>query len=49
VPECPPLWQDEGQYWDGCAMIANVAKVKGSAIVSALLGVYAYLRFAGMV
>jgi hypothetical protein len=26
VPDCPPLWQDECQYW-GAAMAANVAKI----------------------
>jgi hypothetical protein len=26
VPDCPPLWQDEGQYWL-LAMVANVAKI----------------------
>lgn len=48
VPECPPLWTDEGQYWDGCAMIANVAKIKGSAIIATLLGAYAYLKTQGV-
>ena len=26
VPECPPLWQDEAQYFQGPAMVANVIK-----------------------
>lgn len=26
VPDCPPLWEDEGQYWT-IAMLANVAKI----------------------
>lgn len=34
VPDCPVIWQDEGQYWDGCGMIGNVAKI---ALVASLL------------
>jgi len=27
VPDCPPLWQDECQYFDGVAMLSNVGKI----------------------
>jgi len=44
VPTCPPLWQDECQYFDGCAMLANVLKCQWpgvSAFIVALLGAVA--------
>jgi len=28
LPECPPLWQDVGHYWDGCAAIGYEVKSK---------------------
>ena len=48
VPECPPLWQDEGQYWDGCAMIANVIKSNWPGVLGTLGGVVAYLKMQGI-
>ncbi len=36
VPECPPLWQDECQYFNGMAMLVNVAKCQWPAVVAGL-------------
>lgn len=33
VPDCPPLWQDESQYFNTPAMVANVIKCQWPAIV----------------
>lgn len=48
VPECPAMWKDEGQYWDGCAMIANVAKIYGSASIATLMGAVVALKLGGL-
>ena len=34
VPECPPLWRDEKQYFDTPAMITNVIKCQWPSIVT---------------
>ncbi len=36
VPECPPLWWDEKQYWDLPAMFANILKCNMPAILAFL-------------
>jgi hypothetical protein len=40
VPDCPPLWQDEAQYFNTPAMVANVVKCQWptAALVLAGLG-----------
>jgi len=47
VPECPPLWKDERQYWDMPAMIANVIKCQWPGVV-AVIGGLAGLKIAGI-
>jgi hypothetical protein len=39
VPECPPLWQDEAQYFEGAAMVTNVIKCQWPAVVAGLVAV----------
>lgn len=39
VPTCPPLWQDECQYYDGCAMLANVLKCQWPTVVAGLTAI----------
>ncbi len=48
VPPCPEMWLDERQYWEGCAMIANVAKIYGFAGGASLLGAFAALKSMGV-
>ena len=36
VPECPPLWQDEAQYFEGAAMVTNVIKCQWPTVVAAI-------------
>jgi hypothetical protein len=33
IPECPPLWQDEIQYYRGFAAFANVVKCQWPTVV----------------
>ena len=47
VPDCPPKWTDEKQYWDMPAMIANVFKCQWPAVVT-LVGGYFGLKAAGI-
>jgi hypothetical protein len=49
VPKCPPLWYDEAQYYDGCAMIANVVKCQWPGILTTLAGVIAAAKIAGII
>jgi hypothetical protein len=49
VPPCPAMWLDEGQYWDGCSMLANVAKIYGFASVATLAGAVVALKTNGVV
>lgn len=49
VPECPDMWKDEGQYWDGCGMICNVAKIYGSASIATMMGALIALKNAGVI
>lgn len=38
VPDCPPLWQDEAQYFNTPAMIANVVKCQWPTVALVLAG-----------
>jgi len=38
VPDCPPLWLDEEQYWNTPAMIVNVIKCQWPSIAVFLAG-----------
>lgn len=38
VPECPPLWEDEKQYWDVPAMVANVVKCQWPTVATVISG-----------
>lgn len=38
VPECPPLWSDESQYFEGAAMFANVVKCQWPTMALVLAG-----------
>jgi hypothetical protein len=41
VPDCPPLWQDEAQYFNTPAMIANVVKCQWPGVVTVIAGLIA--------
>lgn len=47
VPECPPLWQDEAQYYEGFAMAFNVLKCQWPTVTVALSAIIA--KIAGIV
>jgi hypothetical protein len=49
IPECPPLWMDEVQYYRGAALISNVAKIYGTSAVATATGIYLTLHTAGIV
>ena len=49
VPECPPLWEDESQYFEGAAMIANVGKIYGTSTLATLAGAVVALKGSGIV
>jgi len=49
VPKCPPLWIDECQYYDGCAMVANVVKCQWPGILATLTAAIAALKLTGMI
>lgn len=36
VPKCPPLWQDEAQYFEGAAMVFNVIKCQWPTVTVAV-------------
>lgn len=47
IPDCPPLWVDEQQYWDVPCMVSNVIKCQWptasivlSAYATKLMGVW---------
>lgn len=44
VPDCPPKWTDEKQYWDLPAMIANVVKCNVPGVVATITAVLAALN-----
>jgi hypothetical protein len=39
VPECPPLWRDEAQYFEGAAMATNVIKCQWPTVVAGIAAV----------
>jgi len=43
IPDCPPLWQDEMQYFNTAAMVTNVIKCQWPAIAA-----YIGLKLAGV-
>jgi hypothetical protein len=47
IPDCPPKWTDEKQYWDSPAMIANVLKCQWPGVV-AVIGGLVGLKAAGV-
>jgi len=38
VPDCPPLWADESQYYEGAAMVFNVGKIMATSGVATFAG-----------
>lgn len=48
IPDCPPLWVDEVQYYRGAALISNVAKIYGTSALATLAGGYVALKAAGV-
>jgi hypothetical protein len=46
VPDCPPLWVDECQYFNGFAMLVNLTKSQWPGIVG-LVGGIAALKVSG--
>ena len=49
VPDCPPLWADECQYFNGCAMIANVLKCQWPGIIATVTAGIAALKMTGVI
>jgi hypothetical protein len=49
IPECPPMWMDEVQYYRGAALISNVAKIYGTSAVATLTGAFVALKTTGMI
>lgn len=47
VPDCPPLWQDEAQYFNTPAMVANVVKCQWPTVAAVIMG-YGGLKVAGI-
>lgn len=41
VPKCPPLWQDEAQYFESAAMVANVIKCQWPTVVAGIAAIAA--------
>ena len=39
VPECPPLWRDEAQYFEGSAMVTNVLKCQWPTVVAGIVAI----------
>ena len=48
IPDCPPLWYDEIQYYRGAALISNVAKIYGTSAVATLTGAFVALKTTGI-
>ena len=48
IPDCPPLWSDEIQYYRGAAMISNVIKIYGTSAGATLVGVIGGLKATGI-
>jgi hypothetical protein len=49
IPDCPPLWMDEVQYYRGAALISNVAKIYGTSAIATLTGAFIALKTAGII
>lgn len=49
IPDTPPLWRDEDQYYKGAALISNVIKIYGTSAVATLVGGLVALKTAGMI
>jgi len=49
IPECPPLWMDELQYYRGMALISNVIKIYGTSAAATLAGVLIALKQMGVI
>ena len=47
IPECPPLWQDEIQYYRGFAAAFNVLKCQWPTVAAVIMG-YGGLKVAGI-
>jgi len=49
LPECPPLWEDEGQYYEGISAIAyDLKRGSQSAIITGAALILAYLNAKGI-
>lgn len=48
IPDCPPLWMDEVQYYRGMALISNVIKIYGTSAMATLVGGAIALQQAGV-
>lgn len=48
IPDCPPLWEDEIQYYRGGAILSNVAKIYGFSASAALVGVFGWMNRTGI-
>ena len=49
IPDCPPLWMDEVQYYRGAALISNVAKIYGTSAIATATGIYFALHTSGII
>ena len=49
IPDTPPLWRDEDQYYKGAAIISNVAKIYGTSAVATASGILIALKGAGAI
>lgn len=49
IPECPPLWMDEVQYYRGAALISNVLKIYGTSAAATLIGTFVTLKQIGVI
>ena len=49
IPQCPPLWQDEVQYFDSAATFFNVLKSNWPGFVGGFIGVVGYLKLNNIV
>jgi len=41
VPKCPPLWEDEAQYYEPASMLANVIKCQWPAVATGIAAIAA--------
>ena len=47
IPDCPPLWRDEMQYWNMPAMVANIVKCQWPTVTVVLSGIL--VKYAGLI